>query len=783
MSLRQDDAAAASEQKVDADTKMSGILDSKVPVFLPWTAALSLTDTEFEAYLDTLQLLQAQDVVDMSQDSAVTSDGTEADDAVHDAVHDAAPVPAPKQGIWSGVLPFMKTLEKFDPSLPPKNFDAENKMYTENNDVAFRSAKNELVDLFDELEGAILATRLESLLDAAWAKDPASTLRIIFNGRSIHLGKASRLNLYRSFGWLRTKHPKTFLLNLRWLVRPVILKKVAKEGETEDDLVVVEPDGPSFTAHDVKDGVAHGYWKDLLNLLSLDVNGQMTIDGDYASVLGVKVKKGDRQWDQSEAKAKRHASREYRDQQLSTHFADRDFYCAFHLVVARLFAEQLTLDKKLLASNKVRKISLAAKWAPSLFGAHDKQTLIATSIAEALHPPASIVPQAKAQEDRAWYLPRAREAYHRLTLAPLRKALGIVERDITNQTFTAIKYERVPSVAMNKYADTFAFRDADRFEAYINDVVAGKARISGATLFPSTLVSQARGTSFSSPHYGYAMAQKIAQSPVNDLMLDGQWNALVQRIKDSGTLESSIAVCDTSGSMGAPRFSDGTTPLDSAIGLSMLVAQATAAPFGGGFITFSARPRFVSLGDGGFVERVKKMSRAHWDMNTDLDAVFTKLLLPMAIQNKLTQQDMVKRIFIFSDMQFDQATNYKGKWEVARQRIALAYRAAGYEVPELVFWNLASGSSGAAAPKQATVEDGEGTALVSGYSQGMLKVFLAGGNFAEDEDEIVDEDKESAEGDDDTLVEVQKKKRKMDPLQIVMKAISHEAYSMLKVVD
>ena len=77
---------------------------------------------------------------------------------------------------------------------------------------------------------------------------------------------------------------------------------------------------------------------------------------------------------------------------------------------------------------------------------------------------------------------------------------------------------------------------------------------------------------------------------------DGHWNTLIQRLRESGTLQASIAVCDVSGSMSGPTFADGTNPMASSIGLSLLVAEVTEPPFGGAFITFSQSPQVLKAG-------------------------------------------------------------------------------------------------------------------------------------------------------------------------------------------
>jgi hypothetical protein len=266
-------------------------------------------------------------------------------------------------------------------------------------------------------------------------------------------------------------------------------------------------------------------------------------------------------------------------------------------------------------------------------------------------------------------------------------------------------------------------------------------------------------------------------------VVDEQWNTLVQRIKDSGTLENAIAVVDVSGSMMGPVFSDGTTPLDSSLGLGLLLASVAKPPFCNTFITFSQDPQVITMNpELPLGEKISAMAMVDWGMTTDFNSVFEKLLLPMAINNNVPKEDMVKRIFVFSDMQFDQAqaqSMYGGRatrFETNHERIKRLYEGAGYEMPEMIYWNLAGGRGGGGAPKPVTKET-EGTAMVSGYSQGMLKVFLENGGF------------EDAEEEEEAFVEVDKNgtekivMKKVDSLDIVKKAIGHKSYEMLHVVD
>ncbi|KAI9810607.1 MAG: hypothetical protein M1827_006169 [Pycnora praestabilis] len=854
------------------DTKAkTSSMDSTFPVLLPEDLALTIPSNEFDKHVHKLLSGQGKNQTGIERAmahvgftcSCLEDDSDDESDAFVDAStsldQDIGSSNQAEAGAPKGVPghPFMNALvsarDSPDDSMP--KYSSENKTFTEKGGVAHRSTNSSLVDLFSELEKSITGPRLDELLEKSWREDPEASLKIIWNARSIHLGKGEKESFYRCMGWLKQSHPETVVLNLKWMFRAVIEKKVRKD--VEDDAVMVRMDEGESTVlsaeseHDVLHGVSHGYWKDLLNLLVLEVNSGLEVLKDPRLILHVKneqikasktaahgnkrrkiTSKQDDKNQNSKAgnpshadpnvelrritKDKKHKEEADRHASCLKKFESNVFYRALHLTVARLFAEQLRKDMSLLKSGQkkdIKHISLAAKWAPSLEGFHDKHTFIASSIAEILYPQSAI---GNDGDTRDRYLRRAREWYRRFTISPLRKALEVVERDISANTFGFIKYQKVPSIAMDKNKDLFARKDLERFETYLDRVAHGKSRISGAVLMPGLLVKQARETgdpnrqlalrlqaeeSDSGGKPAKADAKKLMKAKVAAIQskaLDGQWNTLVQRIRDSGMLQSSIAVCDVSGSMEYPNFDDGTVPMDTSVGLSLLLAEVTQPPFGGAFITFSETPSVHRIGGPGdsrdFATKVQSILKSDWGYNTNFLSVFENLVLPMAVDNKLKKEDMVKQIFVFSDMQFDAAENSSSeplRWETAYERIKRKFSAAGYDMPKLIFWNLAGGRPSvfkpgdSGLPKPVTKEM-EGTALVSGYSQAQMKMFLEEGQFGDEEEEEEEEEEEIVDVDmvDGDGVEVSKKKNKeKDPLNVVMQAVGHPAYRMLKVYD
>lgn len=106
--------------------------------------------------------------------------------------------------------------------------------------------------------------------------------------------------------------------------------------------------------------------------------------------------------------------------------------------------------------------------------------------------------------------------------------------------------------------------------------------------------------------------------------------------------------------------------------------------------------------------------------NTNFQAIFD-LILSQAKRHKLNEIDMPKRIFVFSDMQFDMAdcntTNFKA--------IEQKYTDSGYIKPQIIFWNL----NGSTSDYPVSINDNN-TAMVSGFSPSILKAILYSKEFS-----------------------------------------------------
>tara|TARA_R100000951_G_scaffold23319_1_gene19497 strand:- start:617 stop:1192 length:576 start_codon:yes stop_codon:yes gene_type:complete len=166
--------------------------------------------------------------------------------------------------------------------------------------------------------------------------------------------------------------------------------------------------------------------------------------------------------------------------------------------------------------------------------------------------------------------------------------------------------------------------------------------------------------------------------------------------------------------------------MDVAISLGLYISERNVGQFQDTFITFSARPQLQVL-NGDLVDRLAQLAQADWGMNTDLEATF-KLILDQAVKHRVSQDEMPTKVLILSDMEFDTALgktrgcNWAGisEWNpTAQQMIKGMYKDAGYEMPDIVYWNIQSRND-----NFPTSVNEMGTALVSGFSPSIMKSVL-----------------------------------------------------------
>jgi hypothetical protein len=365
--------------------------------------------------------------------------------------------------------------------------------------------------------------------------------------------------------------------------------------------------------------------------------------------------------------------------------SDPDFKC-LHDSISDHFADCLKKDLEFLKSGSPTKISLAAKWCPSVDSSFDRSTLLCESIAKRI-----FSRDEYEGVEEAHYAYRVRDRLRKDVLVPLRKVLELPEVFIGANQWNLIPYNRVASVAMEFYKEKFLKHDKERFEKYLKDVKAGKTTIAAGALLPHKIIAS----------LGDEDGGEVAEL---------QWKRMVDDMLKKGKMRNCLAVSDVSASMSG-------IPMKVSVALGLLVSELSEKPWKGKVITFSEEPRLHVIQGDNLKSKTNSVRNMDWGGNTDFQKVFDRIL-DVAVNGNLKVDQMIKRIFVFSDMEFDQAS--ANSWETDYQAITRKYRKKGYgsAVPQIVFWNLRDSK---ATPVPATQK---GVALVSGFSKNLLKLFL-----------------------------------------------------------
>lgn len=284
---------------------------------------------------------------------------------------------------------------------------------------------------------------------------------------------------------------------------------------------------------------------------------------------------------------------------------------------------------------------------------------------------------------------------YRKTLVTL---TNVVETQMCANNWSDINFEHVPSVASARYKRAFKKHVPELFDTYTTKAVAGEAKVNAGAVYPYDVLKTIIG------HYvGQASSAELNH-------IRAQWAALPNYMDGSNVLP----VVDVSGSMTCSAGGSGALScLAVAVSLGLYCADKNPGAFKDVFVTFSESPSLQVL-KGDIVSKVKQMVSSNWGMSTNLHAVFEQTLA-LAVKNKVPVEDMPSMILIMSDMQFNGCIRFD---DSAYEMIQRKYEAAGYPVPQVVFWNLNDYGNKPVSHNQ------KGVALVSGFSPAILKSVL-----------------------------------------------------------
>lgn len=309
---------------------------------------------------------------------------------------------------------------------------------------------------------------------------------------------------------------------------------------------------------------------------------------------------------------------------------------------------------------------------------------------------------------------RLTERQYRKSLTELRKYLDIVERKMSSDNWQAIDYEKVPSKANLIYKNAFLKHDEERRKTYLEALTAGEAKINSSVTYPHEIVQK----------YENGYLYKV------DPALEGMWNALPDFVNGDA---STLVVADGSGSMSTRIANTSATALMVANALAIYFGERAKGPYANTYITFSQTPQFVSWKkNDSLLDKLREANRHCECANTNIEAVFN-LILNTAINTNAKQEDLPKNLLIISDCQFDimcdtgygnnNRWNSKKVTKTLMNSLADKFKANGYVIPNLIFWNVTGGTG--RTENYPLKEDDRGI-MVSGFSVNTLKMVMSG---------------------------------------------------------
>ena len=354
--------------------------------------------------------------------------------------------------------------------------------------------------------------------------------------------------------------------------------------------------------------------------------------------------------------------------------------------VAQIIKTQLDADIK--NKSKGKQVSLLAKWLPSINATSAETRALAKQIISKLGMTAK---------------------QYRQTLSDLRKHIDVTEVKMSAGAWKDIAYDKVPSKANLLYGKAFLKHDEKRRNKYLEALKRGETKINASTLFPHDVLHKYID--------GWILAKY-------DETIEQLWKALPDYVQGDGT---TLCVADGSGSMTSRAGKTNVTALEIANALAIYFAERCKGQFKDTYITFSENPQIVSFAHCNSLHDKIGVALSHDEVaNTNIEAVFD-LILTTAVKHKMKQSELPSNILILSDMEFDMcAVSNTHNWaKPIRDRlfedIGARYKAQGYKLPRLIFWNICSRTL------TVPLKTNElGVALVSGFSPAVLNMVLSG---------------------------------------------------------
>ena len=368
-----------------------------------------------------------------------------------------------------------------------------------------------------------------------------------------------------------------------------------------------------------------------------------------------------------------------------------------------LIKQQMVLDAQSVLVSEKQGISLLGKWLPS----ENTSSVTTRKMAHAVRESLGMT-----------------HKQYRKTLSTLRERINVLERLMSAGKWDEIEFDKVPSNAGFKYRNAFARHDIERMKSekqvvsYKDFMADENTTVNAKALYPYEVVAKA----FMITNRNYYWNTIFNDSDANATERNAI-NKYWDNLKDvfNGYSFNGLCICDTSGSMWG---SSASAPINVAISIALYCAEKAAGPFKGHYISFSSRPQLIETVGVDFCDKVQRIYQTNLCENTNIEATFD-LVLNTALKNHLKQEDLPENLIIVSDMEFDAASS-EGWWDrnvdkkTLMENIAIKWSAAGYKMPNLIFWNVD------ARQDNIPMKVEEGITMVSGFSTVLFEQIMKG---------------------------------------------------------
>lgn len=524
--------------------------------------------------------------------------------------------------------------------------------------------------------------------EETWKLDSLATLKIIFCLRMVE--RPNKEAFYKSLLWVHKNHPKTLALNvivfgaLGWFEELLeILNRVLEDSlhrlanpEKEDELI-----------------------------------------SNYRRRWGYDYEYSDEEENDDDDEKKKNAATEIAPTDdiskakiaIERYQNDSD-YRFLHDRISDLFAEMLKSDLKLLASGAIKSISFASKFCPSIDSPFDNATLICETIAKKMFPRDNHI-EYKYVED-PYYTCRVRNRLEGQVLIPLREAIEKMKKP-SIEPGTAL-------IALETYRKMFRPEGNDQSSSMLLfhhcmkliDLLSPKENM--VDMFGNLSIGYEPKKL---PHQIVAsLLKKEKVKERSDEAAELEWRELVQKLSNQGKLRNCVAVCDNSSNM------SGAFKEMACISMGLLISELSENPWKGKTFSFNEFPKLIKIEGDDLRSKCEFMRQIECTETVNFGAIYDRVL-QIALTEKLSKEQMPKRIFVFTYNDFVTAST--NDWDEEYQEAWASYRKRGFSVPQMVFWNL---RDPVAEPEVfgSPVKNQKGGIIMTGFSNLLLKLFFKG---------------------------------------------------------